>query len=368
MADEKGAPMMRTFASLVMKEIIAFFRSWGLVAVVLYSFTLDIYIAGKGIEMQAKNVSVGYVDETGGGMSLKILSRLHAPEFKKPVRFFSQEALYDAIRNREIMVGLLFDDDFEKRYEKSGHTTLNLLIDSIASTQSFQALQYLQNILLDFSEISFPVELKIHKLFNQNARTEWFMALAEMLSVTTLLGVILTAAVFVREKENGTWDIMLLMPIDPKVIILAKSFSQVLILMFGVVLATGIVLFGAFDVPMNGSIWTFFLLSFFYAFTSAGIGLYVAAVSKSMLQVAQLAILIMMPLIFLSGAWTPIHAMHPWLQDLSLISPLRYYIEGSESIFFRGAAFEDLWKYFAGVIVLGSILYLYGFRKIGRLF
>ncbi|WP_201352906.1 ABC transporter permease [Hydrogenimonas urashimensis] len=359
---------MRLFLTLVMKEIIAFFRSWGLVAVVLYSFTLDIYIAGKGIEMQAKNVSVGYVDDTGGGISMKILSRLHAPEFQKPVRFLSQKALYDAIRNREIMVGLLFDHDFETSYEKTGRTQLNLLLDAISATQSFQALQYLQNIVLDFSNLRVPIELKIHRLFNPNARTDWFMAVAEMLSVTTLLGVILTAAVFVREKENGTWDIMLLMPIDPKLIILAKSFSQVIILMFGVVIATGIVLFGAFDVPVNQSLWAFFLLSFFYAFTSAGIGLFVAAVSRSMLQVAQLAILIMMPLIFLSGAWTPIHAMHPLLQDLSLLSPLRYYIEGSESIFFRGTEFVDLWPYFAGVIILGAILYLYGFRKIGKLF
>jgi len=359
---------MRVFGSLVMKEIVAFFRSWGLVAVVLYSFTLDIYIAGKGIEMQAKNVSVGYVDETGGGISNKILSRLHAPEFQKPVRFLNQKALYDAIRNREIMVGILFDGDFEKTLERSGRAQLNLLVDAISATQSYQALQYLQNILLDFSDLKVPVALKIHKLFNQNARTEWFMALAEMLSVITLLGVILTAAVFVKEKENGTWDLMLLMPVDPKLVILAKSFSQVLILMFGVVLATGLVLFGAFDTPINGSLWAFFLLSFFYSFTSAGIGLFVAAVSRSMLQVAQLAILIMMPLIFLSGAWTPIHAMHPWLQKLSLLSPLRYYIEGSESIFFRGTPFADLWVYFAGVIVLGGALYLYGFRKIGRLF
>ena len=359
---------MKTFAALVTKELIAFFRSWGLVAVILYSFTLDIYIAGKGIELQAKNVSIGYVDETGGGISMKILSRLHKPEFQKPIRFSNQRALYDAIRNREMMIGILFDRDFEKFYQKERRTQLNVLIDAISATQSFQALQYLQNILIDFSKPPMPVHLKIHKLFNQNAETSWFMSLAEMLSVITLLGVILTAAVFVREKENGTWDIMLLMPIDPKLVILAKSFSQVIILMFGVVLATGLVLFGAFHLPVNGSLWSFFLLSFFYAFTSAGIGLFVAAISRSMLQVAQLSILIMMPLIFLSGAWTPIHAMAPWLQKLSLLSPLRYYIEGSESIFFRGTAFTDLWIYFAGVILLGGALYLIGFRKIGRLF
>jgi ABC-2 type transport system permease protein len=360
--------MIRTFSALVAKEIIGFFRSWGLVVVVLYTFTLDIYIAGKGIEMQAKNIAVGYVDRSGGGMSRKILSRLHMPEFQKPIPFPSQEALSRAIFNREIMVGLIFGSDFEKDLKKRGHAKLDLLLDSVAATQSFQALQYLQNIVLGYANLKIPVVLKIHKLFNQNAETAWFMALAELLSVITLLGVILTAAVFVREKENGTWDIMLLMPIDPKLIILAKSFSQVLIIMAGVVIATGIVLFGSFDIPINGSIWAFFLLSFFYAFTSAGIGLFVAAVSKNMLQVAQISILIMMPLIFLSGAWTPIHAMDPFLQNLSLISPLRYYIEGSESIFFRGTPLGGLVSYFTGVIGLGSVLYFYGFQKIGKLF
>ena len=359
---------MKLFWSMVMKEIISFFRSWGLVAVVLYSFTLDIYIAARGIELQAKNVSVGYVDKTGGGLSMKILSHLHAPQFQKPRRFLSQKALYDAMRNREIMIGLLFDRNFAKDYAATGRSTLNVLIDSIASSQSFQALNYLQSILLDFSDLHLPVSFKIHKLFNQNARTSWFMAIAEMLSVTTLLGVILTAAVFVREKENGTWEIMLLMPVDPKLLILAKSFSQVLILMAGIFIATGLILFHTFHVPIHGSLGGFFLLSFFYAFTTAGIGLFIAAAAKNMLQVAQLSILIMMPLIFLSGAWTPIHAMHPLLQDLSLLSPLRYYIEASESIFFRGTPIAELWSYFLGVILLGGALYLYGYRKIGKLF
>lgn len=112
----------------------------------------------------------------------------------------------------------------------------------------------------------------------------------------------------------------------------------------------------------------FVLLSFLYSFTGAGIGLFIASIAKDVMQVAQFSIVIMMPIIFLSGAWTPIYAMHPWLQKLSLISPLRYYIEGSESIFFRGTPWYDLYPYFLGVIVLGSILYTIGFRKIGHLF
>lgn len=359
---------MRIFAMIVSKELLSFLRSIGLVIVVLYSFTLDVYIAGAGIQIKPRNVVVGYVDDTGGGISQKILVRLHKPEFRPPVMFLSQKALSDAIFNKEVMVGLVFDSDFEKNYRSGKKAQINLLLDATAASQSLTTLTYLQNILFDFQSQNLPLELKSHKLFNQNADNHSFMALVELLSVITLLIVILTAIVFVKEKEDGTWDIMLLTPVNPKIIILAKSFSQVLIVMTGIVLSLGFVLFGQFDVPLNGSFWAFILLSFFYAISSAGIGLFVAAVSKDVMQVAQLSIVIMMPLIFLSGAWTPIYAMHPLFQKLSLFSPLRYYIEGTESIFYRGTVFVDLLPYFSGVIILGAMLYWYGFQKIGKLF
>jgi len=359
---------MRIFALIVSKELLSFLRSIALVVVVLYSFTADVYIAGSGIQIKPRNVVIGYVDETGGGISQKILSKLHTPEFKPPVLFLSQKALSQAIFNKEVMVGIIFDADFAKNYKSGKKTELNILLDATAASQSLTTLTYLQNIIFDFQSQNLPLELKSHKLFNQNADNHSFIALTELLSVTTLLIVILTAIVFVKEKEDGTWDIMLLTPVNPKIIILAKSFSQVIIVMAGVILSVGFVLFGAFNVPLNGSFWAFMLLTFFYAISSAGIGLFVAAVSKDVMQVAQLSIIIMMPLIFLSGAWTPIYAMHPIFQKLSLFSPLRYYIEGCESIFFRGTEFADLWPYFSGVLLLGSILYWYGFRKIGKLF
>jgi len=360
--------MMHTFMNVLGKELLSFLRSVMLVAVVLYSFTLDIYVAGSGIQIKPRNVVVGYVDETGGGISQKILTRLHKPEFRPAVQFLSQKALSQAIFNKKVMVGIVFDADFEKQYREGKTAQLNLLLDATAASQSLTTLAYLQNIIFDFQSMDLPLEIKSHKLFNENADNHSFMALTELLSLITMLVIILTAIVFVKEKEEGTWDIMLLMPVDPKIIILAKSLSQVLIVMAGVLIALGFVVFGQFDTPLNGSFWAFMLLTFFYAFSSAGIGLFVAAVSKNVMQVAQLSIIIMMPLIFLSGAWTPVYAMHPVFQKLSLFSPLRYYIEGSESIFYRGTAFVDLLPYFSGVLTLGALLYWYGFRKIGKLF
>ncbi len=359
---------MHTFLIVLSKELVSFMRSTMLVIVVLYSFTLDIYVAGEGIQIKPQNVTIGYVDMTGGGISQKVLSHLHKPEFTPPQRYLSQEALSQAIFNKEVIVGMVFDSDFEKDFRQGKNTQLNLLLDATAASQSFTTLAYIQNIVMNFQSMKLPITFKTHKLFNENANNHTFMALTELLSIITMLVIILTAIVFVKEKEEGTWDIMLLMPINPKIMILAKSISQVLIITAGTVLALGFVLFGAFDMPMNGSFWAFILLTFLYAFSSAGIGLFVAAISKDVMQVAQLSIVIMMPLIFLSGAWTPVYAMHPIFQTLSLFSPLRYYIEGTESIFYRGTEFIDLLPYFGGVMLLGGILYWFGFYKIGKLF
>lgn len=359
---------MRVFWAVVGKELISFIRSWQLVFVVLYAFSFEVYIAGSGIELKPQNIAIGYVDNSGGGLSQKLLSYFHAPEFLEPMVFTSHKDLSQAIFDKEVMLGLVFDEDFEKNYRKNHHTTINVLLDATAASQAFTALSYLQNIALNFTKQSFPVELVTHKLFNENADNHTFMALTELLSITTLLSVILTAMVFVKEKEEGTWDIMLLMPVNPRLIILAKSFSQVIIVMIGIVISVGFVLFGVFHTPMNGSFLAFILLSFLYAFTGAGIGLFIAALAKDVMQVAQLSIVIMMPLIFLSGAWTPIYAMHPVLQTFSLISPLRYFIEGSESIFFRGTPWSELYVYFLGVALIGGVVYSIGFRKIGRLF
>ncbi len=360
--------MIKLFFTIFFKELLGFFRSFGLVFMVIYFFTAEVYIAGNGMEIEAKNVAIGIVDKSAEGISQKIISNLHKPQFQTPKYYKSQKELSRAIYNKEIMIGLIFDGDFEENYYRKQHPQINILIDSTTASQSLMALSYLQNIVMNFNKVNLPLKLKIHKLFNQNADTKLFMSLSELLSVITLLTVILSAIVFVKEKESGTWDIMLLMPVNPKVIILAKSLSQIAIIMLGVFLSVGLVLFHEFNIPLNGSLLSFFLLTFFYVTTTAGIGLFIASISKTIIQIAQLSIVIMMPIIFLSGAWTPVYAMNPFLQYLSLISPLRYYIEGSESIFFRGSSFLDLLPYFGGVLILGIFLYWFGFKKIGRLF
>ncbi len=359
---------MNTFLAVLSKELFVFLRSWGLVFVVLFFFLVEVYSAGNGITLDARNIRVGIVDDTPGVVSAKIVSSLQAPQFQPPTRYASQAALMQAIRNKEIIVGLLFDHDFERNVLAGRQAKLNILLDATATTQSYMALSYLQNIVLQFEQVRLPLNLAVHKLYNPNGNNSWFMSLTEMLAVATMLTIILTAVIFVKEKEHGTWDIMLLMPVDPKVMILAKTMSQVIIVTAGIMLSTGFVLFGTFGVPMNGSFGAFFLLSLLYAFTNAGIGLFIASVSKNTVEIAQKSVVIVMPMIFLSGSWTPLFAMNPFFQYLSVISPLRYYIEGTIDLFFRGTPTVELWPQFLGLALLAVLLYSFGIRRIGKLF
>ena len=355
--------------AILKKEFLVFFRNIGLVIFILYAFTLDIYIAGKGIKVTPRNVSIGYVNEADNLIVNKIVSSFHKPEFKKPKMFLSEKELKKAIYNREIMVGLIFNKEFVKNFLSKKEAKLQVLIDSTASAQAEITLIYLQNILMKLeSNIKLPVKINIIKLFNPNSNTKWFMSLSELMSVITMLGLILIAVVFVREKEDGTWDIMLLMPVRGSVIIFSKILSQVLILMAGITISIGIVVFGIFDTPINGNLFDFYLISFLFAFAIGGIALVIASISKTVLEVGHFTIVIMLPLIFLSGAWTPINSMHPAIQFLSYFSPLRYYIEATQDIFFRGSNFFDLLPYFGAELLIAVVLFYIGYKKIGRLF
>ncbi len=362
---------MNYFLAIFQKELKELFRATGLLFFIVYMFTVEVYIAASGVNMDAKNVAVGVVDYSPGVISSKLLSNLNLPEFKQPIYYKSQNELFEEIKSKKIAVGLIFDNDFEKNIAQGREAKVELMLDATAASQGYFAYLYLQSIANDMKSGVHgdgAIALSIHKLFNQNANSQFYMALNELMSITTMLSIILSATVFVKEKENGTWDLMLLMPVGKATMIMAKVLSQTFVVMLGVLISVGAVVIGIFNTPLNGSFAAFLLLTFLFSLSSAGIGLFIAAFAKDIMQVGQFSMLTMMPILFLSGAWTPVYAMHPFLQALTVLSPLRYYIEGVQSIFFRGAAFVDLLVYFGGVTVLGAALFVLGTRRIMKLF
>ncbi len=363
---------MRQLFKIMQKEWLDIFRSKGMVIFIFYIFLIDVYIAGQGINIDAKNVNVGVLDEKGDSVYVnKIVSKLHPPEFKDIIYYQSRDKLFKDIKNRRIMVGIVFGNEFDRHFGDNKEVHIQLLLDSTVATISYFTYYYLINIIGDFqinNGIQMPVQLDIHKLFNPNATPAPFFSLRELIYAVTLLSLILSASVFVKEREQGTWDLMLLMPVDNKLIIFAKILSQVIVINIGFFISMGIVIFGLFNVTVNGHLLAFFLLTFLYSIALCGIGLFIAAVAKNIAQVGMMSILALIPMDFLSEGFTPMSQKPEVIQWLSFLSPMRYFTIGMSNLIFRGTDLIYLWDEFLGVTVIAFLFFTFGVRKIGRLF
>lgn len=363
---------MKKFFKIMQKEWLDLFRSKGLVIFMFYIFLIDVYIVGQGINIDARNVKVGVLDEKGGSVYVnKIVSKLHPPEFKEIVYYKSRDKMFKDIKNGKIMVGMAFGEDFDRLFADGKPVQIQLLLDSTIAAISYFAYIYIVEIINDFqlrSGEKTPIMLDIHKLFNPNASPAPLYSLRELIYAVTLLSLILSASVFVRERDIGTWDLMLLVPVNNKLIIFAKVLSQVIVINVGFFISLGIVIFGVFDVTMRGSLAAFFILTFLYTIGICGIGLFIASVAENIAQVGLMSILAIIPMDFLSEGLTPMSQKPEFIQWFSYLSPMRYYTIAMSNLVFRGSELIYLSDEFLGIILIALFFFVYGIKKIGKLF
>jgi ABC-2 type transport system permease protein len=156
--------------------------------------------------------------------------------------------------------------------------------------------------------------------------------------------------------------------LTPIQILLSKVIAMTFVILLGTAVSLFFVLHGVFAVPMKGSLILFFAMTTLYSFTTAGIGLYIATLSRNLAQAALLAILVLMPMIFLSGAWTPPEAMPMGLRQAMYISPLYYFIEMGYAILLKGAGLGILWDSLLGLALLGGLIFGFGVWRFRRQF
>jgi len=364
--------MINQFLIILKKEWLDLFRSKGLIFFVFYLFVINIYIAGEGINIDARGVNIGILDEKGNSVYVtKIVTHFHPPEFKKIYFYSDRNKMYEEIKNKKIMAGLIFPKDFDRFFSDGKRVKVQLLLDTTVATLSYYTYTCLVNVINNFQIENIQkgsIIVDKHRLFNQNSSAKPYISLRELISAITLLSMILTASVFVREKDQDTWDFMLLAPVNSYLIILSKIISQVLVIMVGFFLSIGVVLFGIFQIPVRGSFTAFIIVTFLYSIATCGIGLFIASISKNITQVGLLTIFILIPLNFFSGGTSPIYSKPAIIQFISYLSPLRYYTETAYNLVFRGTEIKYMLDDFLGISIIALILFIYGVRKIGRLF
>ncbi|MCL5741668.1 MAG: ABC transporter permease, partial [Betaproteobacteria bacterium] len=252
---------------------------------------------------------------------------------------------------------------------------VQLNVDATRMSQAFTGSGYIQQIVAgevnEFvqrhrSGAPLPVDLNVRMRFNPNLEQAWFGSLMEIINNVTMLSIILTGAALIREREHGTIEHLLVMPVTPGEIMLAKVWSMGLVVLLAALVALVFVVQGVLKVPVQGSVLLFMVLSALHLFATTSMGIFLATVARSMPQFGMLLVLTLLPLQMLSGGVTPRESMPEFVQQVMLAAPTTHFVTAAQAILYRGAGLDMVWPQLLAILVIGGVLFtaaLARFRK-----
>lgn len=359
---------------LGLKEIRSLMSDAVMVVFVVYAFTLAIYMQATGTSSEVNNASIGFVDEDGSALSKELFNAFYPPRFKPPVLIDSQAA-QDQMDKGHLMFVVVIPPRFEHDLRAGRNPDLQVNIDATAMQQAGIGAGYIKNIVSDRihdflrrTEITTepPVNLIVRKLFNPNSVSSWFKSVVAIINQISLLTVVLTGAAVIREREHGTLEHLLVMPLRAFEIALAKVWANGLVILVATAASLYLIVTLALKVPFAGSVVLWFTGVVLYLFFATALGIFLGTISRSMAQFALLLILVIVVLMLLSGGSTPVESQPRWLQYATYLLPARHFVSFSQVIIYRGGGIRAVWSQFAMVLAVGMAFFIYSlsaFRK-----
>ncbi len=351
---------------LGIKELRSLWADRVLLVLICWVFTGAIYAASVGVSQELRNAPVAVVDEDHSPLSQRLIGALTPPYFKPPEMVSLQQMDKDLDRGRHSF-GIVIPANFQRDLQAGHRPTIQLNIDATQMSQSFIGAGYIQNIFVgELNEYLTgsrestdpPIRLTTRVRFNPNLIGFWFGGVVEVISSITILTIILVGAAFIREREHGTIEHLLVMPVTPFEIMMAKIWANGLVVLLGATVALNLVIQQILKVPIAGSIPLFLCGAAIYMFSAASIGIFLATIARSMPQLGLLVILTIIPLQLLSGGVTPRESMPELVQIIMSGAPTTYFVKLAQAILYRGAGFDTVWPNFVAMSVIGAGFFL----------
>ncbi len=356
------------------KELRSFFRDWVLLGFVVYSFSLAIVAQAQSNSQELNNASIAIVDEDHSELSRRIAAAFLRPYFKSPV--YVNESDVDRLMNTGKYTFVIdIPPHFERDVLGKRKPEIQIAVDATAMVQAGIGSDYTEQIVssevADFVSRAGAVEVPAVTLstriaFNPNVTTGWFTSVMGIINSVTMLAIILAGAAVVREREHGTMEHLLVMPVTPFEIAMSKIWANTLVIMVAVGLSLYFVVEKLLGVPISGSIPLFMVGVLLYLFFSSAVGVFLATIARTMPQLGLLFILVAVPLNMLSGANTPLESMPPLLQTIMQASPSTHFVAYAQAILYRGAGLDVVWTEYLAVAIMGAVflaLSLWRFRS-----
>ncbi|OXH93506.1 hypothetical protein CA830_07115 [Burkholderia multivorans] len=364
----------KNVARLSRKEIFSLFSDATLMALIVFAFTLAVYSVAKGIKAEVSNASVAIIDGDHSELSRQLRAAIQPPYFKPPVDVGRQDIDAELDRGRYIFA-VEIPPRFEADVLAGRSPSVQVLVDATAMTQAGLGTAYLQQIFTTETfaflrarnlDARLPVNAVVRVQFNPNTESYWFTSTMQIVIDITVLSIILVGAAVIREREHGTIEHLLVMPVTAAEIMLAKVWSMGLVVAAAAVASLMFVVGGALHVPIPGSVSLFVAGMALHLFATTSMGIFLATLVRSMPQFGMLLVLVLLPLQLLSGGLTPRESMPSVVQDVMLVAPTTHFVELAQRILYRGAGLDAVWAQFAALFAIGCVLFLLSltrFRK-----
>lgn len=364
----------RNVLALGIKELRSLWRDRLMLAFIVFAFTVSTYSAATAIPETLHNVPIAIVDEDRSPLAQRIIDAFYPPNFARP-ELISPAEMDSGMDAGRFTFALDLPPEMQRDVLAGRTPTVQVNVDATRMSQAFAGSGQIQAIINgevnEFMQghrapATLPVELALRARFNPELNNAWFGGVMQVINNITMLSIILTGAALIREREHGTVEHLLVMPVTPFEIMAAKVWSMGLVVLMAAAFSLAFIVQGALAVPIEGSVLLFLGGAVLHLFATTSMGIFLATVGRTMPQFGLLLFLALIPLQMLSGSMTPRESMPDFIQDIMLAAPNTHFVILGQAILYRGAGFSVVWPQFAALALIGAVLFsisLARFRK-----
>ncbi len=350
---------------LATKEVRSILSDRVLIVLVVYTFTLSVISMAQNTAQEVHNAAIAIADEDHSALSRAIAQAFLPPRFKpaQAIRPSEIERFLDLARYTFVVE---VPPHFQRDVAAGRSPTIQVLADATAAMQAGVGAGYAVQVIAQAVAryvrhgAAMPppaVRAAIHLAFNPNATPGWFMGIMGILNNVTMLAIVLSGAAVIREREHGTLDHLLTMPLSPVEIALAKVVANAAVIALATALSIAFVVRLLLSIPIAGSVPLFLGGTCLYLFFASAVGLFLATIARSMPQMGLLFMLVFIPMIQLSGGFTPLSSEPVALQWIMQGVASTHFVAFAEAILFRGAGIRIVWPDFVATAGLGALFF-----------
>jgi ABC-2 type transport system permease protein len=365
------------FWALFKKEFAQIFRNRQLVIQLLVPPTVFLMLFGFALSPDFQNLEVGITDYSHSRASREFIEIFNQTEAFAISRYYSdQEQMSEDLATGKLTVGITIPPEFADDIARRRTAQVQALFDAVDANTASIASAYFSQLVSDYNSRQLnsrggtgstvsqrnQVQVQTSILYNPGLDASWFIVSGMFGIVLTVIGSQAAASLVVREKEAGTIEQLMMTPASNTEIILAKVCPLLILLTVDVLIALTVAKL-VFGVPLLGNLQVFLIIAMLYFWVGISIGILIATYSKSEQQTQLTAFFINPPLVLLCGATTPISAMPTFVQWLTYLDPLRYFVEVCRGILLKGVGLEALWPQVLILLIFATVLMTLSIRQ-----